>query len=282
MASKVWLITGCSSGFGKCIAEAALRRGDVVVATARQVATLADLESKGALVYELDVTWQDEKLNGIVSDVLAKTRRIDILVNNAGYILTGGIEEVSAEEVFHQYDTNVIGQLNVARAILPHMRQNHAGVICNMASIGSWRGVAGAGIYCSSKAACSINSEALRAEVAHLGIEVVAVEPGYFRTNFLTDSNRKRAQKRISDIAGPVEAALSTLDEKNRKQPGNPVVAADLLVEALTQTGRCEGKTLPSRLALGNDAVYLIPSILDRVREDIYDWKELTGSTDFE
>jgi NAD(P)-dependent dehydrogenase (short-subunit alcohol dehydrogenase family) len=94
MTSRVWLITGCSSGFGKCIAEAALRRGDVVVATARQVATLADLENKGALAYELDVTWPDEKLNAVVSDVLGKTGRIDVLVNNAGYILTGGIEEV--------------------------------------------------------------------------------------------------------------------------------------------------------------------------------------------
>ncbi|GIC87463.1 uncharacterized protein Aud_003847 [Aspergillus udagawae] len=282
MVSRVWLITGCSSGFGKCIAEAALRRGDVVVATARQVATLADLESKGALAYELDVTWPDEKLNGVVSDVLGKTGRIDVLVNNAGYILTGGIEEVSAKEVLHQYDTNVIGQLNVARAILPHMRQKRAGVICNMASIGSWRGVPGAGIYCSSKAACSINSEALRAEVAHLGIDVVAVEPGYFRTNFLTDSNRKRAQRRVPDISGPVDAALSALDAKNCKQPGNPIVAAELLFEALTHTGQCMGKTLPSRLALGNDAVHLIPSIMDQVRKDIDEWKALTGSTDFE
>jgi NAD(P)-dependent dehydrogenase (short-subunit alcohol dehydrogenase family) len=122
----------------------------------------------------------------------------------------------------------------------------------------------------------------LRAEVAHLGIDVVAVEPGYFRTNFLTDSNRKRAQRRVSDISGPVDAAVSALDEKNCKQPGNPVVAAELLVEALTHTGRCTGKTLPSRLALGNDAVHLIPSIMDQVRKDIDEWKALTGSTDFQ
>ncbi|KAL2869079.1 uncharacterized protein BJX67DRAFT_371051 [Aspergillus lucknowensis] len=282
MSTKVWFITGCSSGFGKCIAEAALRRGDVVIATARQVAALADLGREGALTYQLDVTWPDEKLNAVVSDALAKTGRIDVLVNNAGYILTGGIEEVSAQEVSHQYETNVIGQLNVARAILPHMRQARAGVICNLASIGSWRGVAGAGIYCSSKAACSINSEALRGEVAHLGIEVVAVEPGYFRTNFLTDSNRKRAQRRIEDIAGPVEDAVSALDAKNCKQPGNPVLGAQLLVEALTKTGRCEGRSLPARLALGNDAVHFIPSIMDGIRKDIEEWKELTGSTDFE
>lgn len=187
----------------------------------------------------------------------------------------------SREEVLQQYNTNVLGQLNVSRAVLPHMRARHSGVICNLASIGSWRGVAGAGIYCSSKAACSINSEALRAEVLPLGIQVVAVEPGYFRTNFLTNSNRKRAQKRIPDTAGSVDAAVATLDGKNCNQPGNPELGAQLLVEALTKTGRCAEMELPARLALGKDAVSLIPSIMDSIREDIDAWKGLTGSTDF-
>ncbi|KAF2199796.1 serine 3-dehydrogenase [Delitschia confertaspora ATCC 74209] len=280
--AKVWFITGCSTGFGKQIAEAALKRGDVVVATARKLVSLNELKEKGAVIRELDVTWSDEQLSDIVSDVLSIVGRIDILVNNAGYILTGGVEEVSREEALHQYTTNVFGQLNVSRAILPHMRSRRSGVICNMASIGSYRGVAGAGLYCASKAACSLHSEALRAEVAHLGIEVVAVEPGYFRTNFLTSSNRKRAGKRIEDIMEPVETAVKTLDGKNLKQPGNPVKGAELLVEALTKSGRCEGRSLPARLALGSDAVKLIPEIMDKIRGDIDDWKELTQNTSFD
>ncbi|PLN86965.1 hypothetical protein BDW42DRAFT_182323 [Aspergillus taichungensis] len=281
MSPRVWFITGCSSGFGRLIAQAARQRGDVVVATARHLAALDDLAAQSALTYALDVTWPDEQLQGVVSAVVAQTGRIDILVNNAGYILTGGIEEVSREEVLQQYDTNVLGQLNVARAILPYMRARRSGTICNMASIGSWRGVAGAGVYCGSKAACSIHSEALRQEVAPLGIEVVAVEPGYFRTNFLTTSNRQRAQTRIADVAGPVDTAIRALDAKNCQQPGNPEVAAQLLVEILTRTGRAQGRQLPARLALGNDAVTVIPSIMNRVRDDIEEWKELTGATDF-
>lgn len=93
-AQKVWFITGCSAGFGKCIAEAALKRGDVVVATARKLAALDDLKAKGAIVHELDVTWSDEKLSGVVDDVIKTAGGIDILVNNAGYALGGGVEEV--------------------------------------------------------------------------------------------------------------------------------------------------------------------------------------------
>jgi NAD(P)-dependent dehydrogenase (short-subunit alcohol dehydrogenase family) len=133
-----------------------------------------------------------------------------------------------------------------------------------------------------SKAACSIHSEALRNEVAHLGIEVTAIEPGYFRTNFLTTSNRQRAKKVISDFAPVTGPAKAALDEKNLHQPGDPVKGARLIVEVLTKTGRCEGKALPSRLALGNDAVTFIPGVLDGMNQDIEAWKELTGSTDFE
>lgn len=106
MSEKVWFITGCSSGFGKCIAQAALRRGDVVIATARTMASLDDLRAKGAQTYELDVTWPDEKLSSVVSAAIAKTNRIDILVNNAGYILTGGIEE--ARQVHSPFELKLV------------------------------------------------------------------------------------------------------------------------------------------------------------------------------
>jgi NAD(P)-dependent dehydrogenase (short-subunit alcohol dehydrogenase family) len=162
------------------------------------------------------------------------------------------------------------------------MRAQRSGVVANLGSIGSWRGVPGAGLYCGTKAACSIHSEALRNEVAHLGIEVTAIEPGYFRTSFLTSGNRKRAEKQISDLAPAVEPCISGLDAKNLHQPGDPIKGAQLIVEALTKTGRCQGRSLPARLALGKDAAVVIPSILDGMREDMGAWSDLTTSTDFD
>lgn len=161
------------------------------------------------------------------------------------------------------------------------MRAKRSGVICNFGSIVGYNGFAGSGLYCASKAACTLHSEALRAEVAHLGIEVTAVEPGLFRTNFLTGQNRKRAERRISDVDVVVDAVDKGMGQLSGNQPGDPVRGAELLVEVLTKTGRCKGRALPSRLALGSDAVVAIPGFMDKVRAEVDEWKELVSQTDF-
>jgi NADP-dependent 3-hydroxy acid dehydrogenase YdfG len=278
--SKVWLITGCSSGFGHEIAVAALNRGDTVVATARDPSKLSGLSSDRALIYQLDVTWPDNKLQQTVETILAKTGKIDILVNNAGYILAGGVEECSREEVEAEFQTNVFGQLNVIRAVLPSMRAARSGVVANLGSIGGWRGTPAAGIYCATKACASIIAESLREEVKHLGIKVTSIEPGYFRTGFLNAGHKTLAKRKIKDVEEGVSGTHEALEAYDNQQPGDPKKGAQLIVEALTGTGRCKRKELPPRLAIGTDAYSFIGGCLGDHRNNLEEWRELSTTTD--
>ncbi|KAI0505631.1 serine 3-dehydrogenase [Xylaria bambusicola] len=277
---KVWLITGCSSGLGHSIAVAALNRGDIVVATARDVCKLSSLSELGAQTRSLDVTWSDAEISQAIADFTLSTYgRIDILVNNAGYILTGGVEECSHDEVQAVFNTNVFGQLNMIRAVLPLMRRQRSGVIANLGSIGGWHGTPGAGLYCATKACASLLSESLRSEVAHLGIKVMAIEPGYTRTEFLTPSRRMRAAKVIPDLAEGIEPTIKALDAYNLKQPGDPDKAAQLVVEALTESGRCVGYELPQRLLIGEDAYKIVRGHIEAHQSGWETWEKLATRT---
>ncbi|EKG13229.1 Short-chain dehydrogenase/reductase SDR [Macrophomina phaseolina MS6] len=276
--TRVWLITGCSSGFGREMALAAAAHGDKVVATARNESQLADLRERGIVTKRLDVLAGDAEMKAIIDDIHATVGSIDVLVNNAGYILVGAVEEVSAEEVQKNFATNVFGQFNVLRAVVPHMRARRAGVIANMGSIGGWRGSPAAGVYCATKAAVAIYTESLRAELEPFGVAVTCIEPGYFRTNFLDEaSGRKQvAARRVPDVAAETRAFL---DQYNRKQPGDPAKGARVIVQALTGSGPCAGRALPPRLALGQDAVAFIGEALDRNRRDLDAWKDVVTQT---
>jgi NAD(P)-dependent dehydrogenase (short-subunit alcohol dehydrogenase family) len=280
---KSWLITGCSSGLGHSIALAALARGDIVVATARDVSKLSSLSKQGALIRALDVTWSDAKLSTVIEDIVLHTNgHIDFLVNNAGYILTGGVEECSREEVEAIFSTNVFGQLNVMRAVLPIMRQQRAGAIANLGSIGGWNGTPGAGLYCATKACASLLSESLRAEVAHLGISVIAIEPGYTRTNFLAPGHRVRAEKVIEDLAKGIDSTITALNAYNGRQPGDPDKAARLIVEALTKSGRCTGLSPPRRLLIGEDAYKIVSGHIGAHQNNWELWKDLATTTNYD
>lgn len=191
------------------------------------------------------------------------------------------ISSHSAEELLQQFNTNVFGGHTVCRAVLPYMRAQTSGVVANVGSVAGWRGRADAGIYCASKAAVAVLSESLRADVAHLGIEVTVIEPGYFRTSLLTSGHTVVA-KRIPDLE-PVTAPISAIFAANTgKETGDPVKAAKLIVEALTKTGRCVGRQLPARLAIGKDAVAFENAALQLRRQEIDEWKDLVSSTDFD
>ena len=206
--------------------------------------------------------------------------RIDILVNNAGYILTGGVEECSHEEIQAAFNTNVFGQLNVLRAVLPVMRRQRSGTVANLGSIGGWRGTAAAGLYCATKACAARISESLRLEVAHLGIKVTCLEPGYFRTNFLAPGHRVQAENAIADLAEGTGAAMQALDAYDRQQPGDPDKGAAVIVEALTGSGRAEGRELPPRLVVGSDAYGIVTSSINSDQTNLELWKDLTTLTD--
>ncbi|KAL2833758.1 hypothetical protein BDW59DRAFT_64255 [Aspergillus cavernicola] len=276
---RIWFITGCSSGFGRQLAIAAAQNKDTVVATSRDPSKLADLAPLGIIPKKLDVRASDTEVQAVVDDVVANVGPIDILVNNAGYILEGAVEECSDQEIFDQFDTNVFSQIRVLRAALPSMRTRKSGVVANFGSIGGWSGSPAAGMYCASKAAIAIYTESLRHELVPLSIEVTCIEPGYFRTNFLTGDHKITAQNRIPDLHASTQATRDALAAYSLNQPGDPVKGAQVLVEALTKSGRCEGRSLPGRLALGRDAIAAIGGSLSREQNMLDSWGEIIGST---
>ncbi|EFQ96811.1 dehydrogenase/reductase SDR family member 7B [Nannizzia gypsea CBS 118893] len=279
--SKVWLITGCSSGFGREIALAAARRGDTVVATARDVSRIEDLEKLGLKIVNkrLDVLDSDEQVKETIADVVKTLGRIDILVNNAGYILEGAIEECSTDEVQKCFATNVFSQMTLIRAVAPYMRAQGSGTIANLGSIAGWNGTPSAGVYCATKAAIAMYTESLRVELAPFGIDVTSIEPGYFRTQFLTSGNRTVAHNRIPELSSTTDHTKRQLDAYNKKQPGDPVKGAAVIVQALTKSGVCEGRELPVRLPLGKDAVRYINESLRSNKQALDDWEAVVSCT---
>ncbi len=195
-------------------------------------------------------------------------------------ILTLIFDCYSAQEVQNQFATNVFGYLAVLRAVLPYMRARRSGVVANLGSIGGWTGTPAAGLYCASKAAITMFSESLRLEVADLGIEVTCIEPGYFRTNFLSGGHQYKAENQIADLTPVINATKNALAAYDRKQPGDPVKGAQVIVEALTKTGRCKGRTLPPRLVLGRDAVGYAAGVMEKNSQYLEGWKDLTATTD--
>ena len=182
----VWLVTGTSQGFGREIVRAALQRGDSVVATSRspeKVASAFPQSSDRLFTLAMDLR-DPADIASVVEKTLSRFGRIDALINNAGHGLLGAVEEASETEVRGVFETNVFGLLRVVWAVLPSMRERRSGRIVNMSSIGGLVGLPGFGIYNSTKFAVEGLSEALAAEVAPLGIRVILVEPGPFRTEF--------------------------------------------------------------------------------------------------
>lgn len=159
------------------------------------------------------------------------------------------------------------------------MRAQRSGVIANLGSIGGWAGTAGAGVYCVTKGAVALHSEALRGELAPFGIEVTCVEPGYFRTNLL-DGRKTMAAKRIPELAEATGGTREALRAANLRQPGDPVKGARVIVDALAKRGACVGRALPARLALGKDAVEAIGEAIERNRRDLEAWAEIVSKTD--
>jgi NAD(P)-dependent dehydrogenase (short-subunit alcohol dehydrogenase family) len=183
---KIWFITGASRGFGRVWAEAALNRGDKVAATARTLASIADLREKygaNVLTLELDVTNPDQ-VKMVVAQAHAHFGRIDIVLNNAGYSLVGMIEEASADDVRALYETNIFGTLAVIQAVLPLLRQQGGGHILGVSSGLGHVTMPVIGYYCSSKWAFEAIHESLAAEVKPFGINVTIIEPGAYATDF--------------------------------------------------------------------------------------------------
>jgi NAD(P)-dependent dehydrogenase (short-subunit alcohol dehydrogenase family) len=273
---RVWFITGASRGFGALIAEAALKAGDAVVATARDPnAVTARLGShERLLATRLDVTSEAEA-HEAAGQAVKKFGRIDILVNNAGYGLLGAIEEASAAETSRLFGTNVFGVLGVTRAVLPHMRRQRSGHVINVSSVGGYTGYPGWGVYGATKFAVEGISEALAAEVAPLGIKVTVVEPGFFRTDFLDDNSLVRTALEIEDYRQTVGNTRAHAADVNHGQRGDPSKLASAFIAL------ANAKHPPLRLPLGSDTVERIEAKNAFVARELADWRSVAVSTDF-
>jgi NAD(P)-dependent dehydrogenase (short-subunit alcohol dehydrogenase family) len=247
---RVWFITGASSGFGRALAEAALKRGDDAVVCARRRAALDSLASpygKSALAIELDVTDADARLRS-VDAALDRFGRIDVLANIAGRGSLGAAEEFSPEQLREQMEVNFFAPAEMTRAVLPAMRAQRSGRILQLTSVGSLVSIGGFGPYCASKFALDGWSRALRDEVRPLGIGVTIVAPGAFRTEFAGSVNMRPAQRidAYRQVVDPVEAYLYGGDGK---QPGDPAKATEAMIAAV------ESDDPPLHLLLGQDAI---------------------------
>lgn len=273
-SSRVWFITGSSTGFGRALAEAVIARGERVVATARRPEQVKDLAMRAperVLTVSLDVTDEDQ-VRGAVSRAMKQFGQIDVLVNNAGYGLFGAVEEASAKEVRRQFETNVFGLLNVTRAVLPVMRAQHRGHILMMSSVGGIVSAWGSGIYNGSKFAVEGISEALAQQAAPLGIHVTLIEPGVFHTDFASRS-LQWAQREIEDYAQTRELVRQFMEQIGDQPFGEPALAAAAMIQIV------EAPEPPLRLALGADALQMIRGKLASMTQELERWEHLSLTT---
>ncbi len=272
----VWFITGASTGFGRLLAEEVLRRGGRVIATARSLDKVADLEQKHpgrAKAYALDVT-DPAQVSSIVAQATACFAPVDVLVNNAGYGVTGAIEEVSDEEYMPMFETNVFGMLRVTKAFLPKMRERGSGHIINLSSIGGLIAMPGWGYYNATKFAVEGLTEALAAECEPLGIHVTAIEPGAFRTDFLGRSG-KEAKTQIADYSPTAGKAREYFQTQAGKQKGNPQRAVEAIIAVV------EAAHPPRHLLLGNAALTRFRKRLEDWTGELDAWESTTMGADF-
>jgi NAD(P)-dependent dehydrogenase (short-subunit alcohol dehydrogenase family) len=271
--SRVWFITGCTSGFGRALVDAVRSRDERVVATARRPSALADLVGEHVLGLELDVTREDQ-IDSALDAAVERFGRIDVLVNNAGIGLVGALEEMSLADLREVMETMFFGPGALTRAVVPRMRAQGSGAIVQISSMGGQVTAPGYSAYCAAKFALEGLSEAVAAEVAPLGIRVLIVEPGSFRTGLLGRS--LRAVPRLEAYAETVGATRAYIESEDGHQAGDPAKAAAAILTAL------DADEPSLRLALGADAVDAIRAKHELLRADLARWEDLARATAFD
>lgn len=268
--SKVWFITGASRGFGRVWTEAALKRGDKVAATARNLASIADLNEaygENVLTLELDVT-NTEQVKSAVAQAHAHFGRLDIVLNNAGYSLVGTIEEASAEDVKAMYDTNIFGPLAVIQAALPLLRQQGSGHIMGTSSNLGHVVLPVIGYYCSSKWAFEAIHESLAAEVKAFGIKVTIIEPGAYATEFGSQDSLKFAPG-MAIYTDFKEQFFGSLNDLQRGDPNATPQALFQVVDA---------ENPPLRFNLGSHNLDWTKGVYAERMASWEEWNEVSSS----
>jgi NAD(P)-dependent dehydrogenase (short-subunit alcohol dehydrogenase family) len=274
--SDVWFITGCSTGFGRELAKLVLNRGYRAVITAREPSKILDLKvghEGRALVLELDVTDKAEVAEA-VKRAESVFGSIDVLVNNAGFGYVGAVEESEENEVRSMMETNFFGLARMLHAVLPGMRRRRRGNIVNLSSIGGLVGFPGVGYYNASKFAVEGLSESLAKEVAPLGIKVLVVEPGPFRTDWAGRSLKKSSQH-IPEYVQTAGAFRERITGRSGKQAGDPVRAGEAIIKAL------ESDNPPLHLLLGLIALETARTKIEKLSLELDAWEDTSLSADY-
>ncbi|GAB3315132.1 SDR family NAD(P)-dependent oxidoreductase [Larkinella ripae] len=276
---KVWFVTGASKGLGLSLVKQLLQGGYRVAATSRNADELRQavgITTDDFLPLAVDLTTEASVADAIEQTV-GHFGQIDVVVNNAGYGLLGSVEELSDAEARVNFEVNVFGSLNVIRQALPHLRARQSGQIFNLSSIGGFTGhFPGFGIYCATKFAVEGFSESLATEVKAFGINVTIVEPGYFRTDFLTSGSLGLPKNPIDAYQSVRESQQAHQHQINGNQPGDPEKAVAALIRVASEANP------PLHLFLGQDAYDLAYAKIEAVQNDLETWKEVTVSTAFE
>lgn len=271
--ARRWFITGISTGFGRELARTVGRSGDRVLGTVRKQEQLAQLASEGIETIIMDVNDQAQ-VDAAAEAVQARMGGADVVVNNAGFGMVGAVEALSLDEIRSVMETNFFGALRVTQAFTPQMRK-HGGTFVMISSMAGQIGFAGTGAYCASKFALEGMSEALAEELAPFGVRVLIVEPGAFRTDFSGRSIRG-ADASVDAYAGmQAGEAKNLMAQYHGHEPGDPGKAAQAIMDAVRSDAP------PLRLALGADAVGGINQKLERLKQDMDNWREASLATAF-
>jgi NADP-dependent 3-hydroxy acid dehydrogenase YdfG len=274
--SKVWLITGASTGFGRLLAEEVLKAGGRVIATARKADQIAAFERQypqTARAFLLDVT-HATRIETVAAKAIAAFGRIDVLVNNAGYGIAGGIEEATEAEFLPVFETNVLGLIRVTRAFLPQFRKQRSGHIINMSSMAGIGGSAGWGYYNATKFAVEGFSEALAGEMATIGVKVTIVEPGPFRTDFLGRSG-VLAKHVIPEYKAALDPVRDYFHSNAGKQRGDPAKAIRAIMDVAASPNP------PLHLLLGAAAYNRMKGKLEQWHKEMAQYESVTLGADF-
>lgn len=272
---KVWLITGCSTGFGRSLAIAVLTKGDFVAVGSRNTRDIQDIIQQfpeNAIPLTLDVTIP-EQINSAVEQTIQRFHKIDVLVNNAGIGYFGAVEESEDAAIRNMFDINVFGLGDMIKAVLPQMRKQGSGHILNIASIGGLRSYPGVGYYNATKYAVDGLSEALYKEVSPLGIKVTIIAPSGFRTDWAGRSAND-TKVHIEDYNATARKNMGDIRNSSGNQPGDPDRAAQAMIQVV------ESENPPLRLLLGAGALRGAKLKLEELKNDFENWATLTEWTD--
>ncbi|KAJ6545517.1 hypothetical protein B0H19DRAFT_1266940 [Mycena capillaripes] len=279
---SVWLITGTSSGFGNCLVASVLARGDRVIATARSLHALKHLEGNpNVLLQQLDVTAGADAIAAIVSEAASVWGRLDVVVNNAGAGYPGLLEEGGSDLLRKQFAVNVFGVMDVVSASLPYLRAQKAGTIVIVGSRSAWKPeLPGIGPYAASKAAVQALAETLTVEVAPLGVRVLLVEPGAFRTNI--SGNAYFNDNTIADYNPLRAVSAARFGSLLGTEQGDPAKAMEAVVDVVRGEGRARGRPWPGRLVLGEDAENDVRAKCKRVLDIVEEWSDVVRGVNFD